>query len=110
MVELNVRSLGMGRSSNTILVFTFRILISCQDDILRDHPSARGAMLVPIIAGSDKTTVSVATGHQEFHPVYAGAGNLDNTTRRSHSQGMEPIALLPIPKSESVLSVVLYLY
>ena len=57
-------------------------------------------MLVPVIAGSDKTTVSVATGHQEFHPVYAGAGNLDNTARRSHSQGMVPIALLPIPKSE----------
>ena len=37
-------------------------------------------MLVPIVAGSDKTTVSVATGHQEFHPVYAGPGNVDNVT------------------------------
>lgn len=25
-------------------------------------------MLVPVISGSDKTTVSVATGHQEYHP------------------------------------------
>lgn len=59
-------------------------------------------MLVPIVAGSDKTTVSVATGHQEFHPVYVGAGNLDNTMRRSRSLGMEPVALLPIPKSKSL--------
>jgi hypothetical protein len=80
MVKLNVQSLGMGRSSNIIIFFTFYMLISCQDDILRDHPLTQGAMLVPIIAGSDKTTVSVVTGHQEFHPVYAKAGNLDNTT------------------------------
>ena len=57
-------------------------------------------MLVSIVAGSHKTTVSVATGHQEFHPVYVSAGNLDNTMRRSRSLGMEPVALLPIPKSE----------
>ncbi|KAI0289302.1 hypothetical protein BC826DRAFT_1092819 [Russula brevipes] len=68
-------------------------------DIIRDNPSARGSMLVPIIAGSDKTTVSAGTGHQEFHPVYAGAGNIDNTMRRSHPLGMEPVALLPIPKT-----------
>ena len=59
-------------------------------------------MLVPIIAGSDKTTVSIATGHQEFHPVYAGPGNVDNVTRRSHLLGLQPIALLPIPKSEFI--------
>jgi hypothetical protein len=56
-------------------------------------------MLVPIVIGSDKTTVSVATGHQEFHPVYIGAGNIHNTMRRSHGLGMQPVALLPIPKS-----------
>ena len=61
---------------------------------------ARGSVLVPVIAGSDKTIVSVATGHQEYHPVYVGAGNMDNTTRRLHSLGMEPVALLPIPKSK----------
>ena len=59
-------------------------------------------MLVPIIAGSDKTTVSVATGHQEYHPLYIGAGNITNTMRRSHAVGMEPVALLPIPKSKII--------
>ncbi|KAG5220589.1 C2H2-type domain-containing protein [Salix suchowensis] len=47
----------------------------------------------------DKTTVSVATGHQEYHPVYIGAGNIHNLMWRSHAHGMEPVALLPIPKS-----------
>lgn len=61
-------------------------------------------MLVPILAGSDKTTVSVATGHQEFHPVYSGAGNITNTMRRSRALGLEPVALLPIPKSMLCIS------
>lgn len=55
-------------------------------------------MLVPVIAGSDKTTVSVATGHQEYHPVYISAGNLTNTARRGHGNGVLPVAFLPIPK------------
>jgi hypothetical protein len=71
-----------------------------QDDILCDHLDAKGAMLIPIVAGSDKTTVSVVTGHQEFHPVYVGPGNVDNVMQCSHSLGLQPIALLPIPKSE----------
>jgi len=31
--------------------------------------STHGAMLVPVVASSDKMTVSVAMGHQEYHPV-----------------------------------------
>jgi len=46
-------------------------------------------------------TVSVATGHQEFHPVYVGAGNMDNTMQHSHSLGMEPVTLLSILKSKT---------
>ncbi|KAH9965083.1 hypothetical protein BJV74DRAFT_911363 [Russula compacta] len=47
------------------------------DEIAKDV-SNHGAMFVPIVAGSDKTTVSVATGHQEYHPVYMSPGNLTN--------------------------------
>ncbi|KAF9488379.1 hypothetical protein BDN71DRAFT_1485108 [Pleurotus eryngii] len=60
---------------------------------------AVSAMLVSILIGSDKMTVSVATGHQEYHPVYIGAGNIHNSMRCSHAHGMEPVALLPIPKT-----------
>jgi Plavaka transposase len=56
-------------------------------------------MLVPVIAGSDKTTVSVATGHQEYHPVYISPGIISNTARRGHGNGVLPVAFLPIPKS-----------
>ncbi|KAH9978413.1 hypothetical protein BJV74DRAFT_879459 [Russula compacta] len=55
----------------------FQIL--CQDTgPMRSDASTYGAMLVPVVAGSDKTTVSVATGHQE--------------------NAVLPIAFLPIPK------------
>jgi hypothetical protein len=43
-------------------------------------------------------TVSVATGHQEFHPVYIGAANISSVARRSHGSGILPAAILPIPK------------
>jgi len=57
-------------------------------------------MFVPIVAGSDKTTVSVATGHQEYHPLYISLGNISNISRRAHGNGMVPVAFLPIPKSK----------
>jgi hypothetical protein len=56
-------------------------------------------MFIPIIAGSDKTTVSVATGGQEYHPVYTSLGNITNTARCGHGNGVIPVAFLPIPKS-----------
>ena len=55
-------------------------------------------MFVSVVAGSDKTVASVATGNQEFHPVYIGPGNIDNPTRRAHGNGILPCAFLPIPK------------
>lgn len=55
-------------------------------------------MLVPIILGADKTTVSTATGHQEFHPAYITLGNPDNSLRRAHRDAVVPAAFLCIPK------------
>ncbi|KAH9029132.1 hypothetical protein EDB84DRAFT_1605005 [Lactarius hengduanensis] len=68
-------------------------------DTISQDKKTHGAMFVPIIAGSDKTTVSVATGHQEYHPVYASLGNITNTARRGHGNGVVPVAFLPIPKT-----------
>ncbi|KAK1222162.1 hypothetical protein PQX77_015008 [Marasmius sp. AFHP31] len=59
----------------------------------------RGAMLVPIVLGSDKTTVSVGTGHQEYHPGYISPGNLVNVARRTHGNGLLPFMFFPIPKT-----------
>ena len=41
-------------------------------------PATHGSMFVPIILGSDKTTVSVATGHTEYWPVYLSIGDIHN--------------------------------
>ncbi|KAH9017740.1 hypothetical protein EDB83DRAFT_2508493 [Lactarius deliciosus] len=61
--------------------------------------STHGAMFAPIILGSDKTTVSVATGHNEFYPLYASLGNVYNSVRRAHQNAVSLIAFLSIPKT-----------
>jgi hypothetical protein len=57
-------------------------------------------MMVPIVLGADKTTVSVATGATEYHPLYLSLGNLSNEVRRSHRESVMPIGFLAIPKGE----------
>lgn len=56
-------------------------------------------MLVPIILGSDKTTVSVGTGNNEYYPLYLSIGNVHNNVRRAHRGAVAVIAFLAIPKS-----------
>ncbi|KAH9010810.1 hypothetical protein EDB85DRAFT_2077168 [Lactarius pseudohatsudake] len=67
--------------------------------IYEDDPTIEGAMYCAVILGSDKTTVSVATGHIEYHPLYLSVGNLHNEARRGHRNGVIPIAFLAIPKA-----------
>jgi hypothetical protein len=59
-----------------------------------------GAVFVPIILGSDKTTVSIMTGHTEYYPLYMSIGNIHNTVRRGHWNGVVVITFLSIPRSE----------
>ncbi|KAL1732449.1 hypothetical protein EV714DRAFT_206607 [Schizophyllum commune] len=59
-----------------------------------------GAMFIPMILGSDKTTVSVATGNNEYYPLYLSIGNIHNNVRRAHRNGLVPIAFLAIPKAD----------
>lgn len=55
-------------------------------------------MYVGIILGSDKTTVSVATGNVEYHPLYISIGNIFNSARHGHRNAVVPIGFLAIPK------------
>ncbi|KAJ6609298.1 hypothetical protein B0H10DRAFT_2166369 [Mycena sp. CBHHK59/15] len=70
-----------------------------QADIITEDPDNHGCTFIPVVAGSDKTTVSVATGHQEYHPVYVSPGILTGPARRAHGNGVLPVAFLAIPKT-----------
>ncbi|KAJ7933217.1 hypothetical protein B0H13DRAFT_2227419 [Mycena leptocephala] len=56
-----------------------------QAGILGDDPENHGAVFVPGVFGSDKTTVSVGTGNTKFYPFYGG--------------GISLMAMLSIPKT-----------
>ena len=58
-------------------------------------------MFVPVILGSDKTTVSVGTGDNEFWPIYGSIGNIHNNIRRAHGEGLVLIGFLSISKGSS---------
>lgn len=67
-------------------------------DLISDDPTTHGAMFVPIVLGSDATTVSVATGQNDFYPLYASIGNVRNNVRRAHRDAVAIIGFLAIPK------------
>ncbi|KAF8885010.1 hypothetical protein BD779DRAFT_1612023 [Infundibulicybe gibba] len=70
-----------------------------QADIIAADPNTHGSMFVPIILGSDKTTVSVATGQTEYYPLYLSIGNIKNNVRRAHRNGVVLLGFLSIPKT-----------
>ena len=76
-------------------------LVVLLQDIIAQLPNVQGASFVPIILGSDKTTVSVATGQNEYYPLYLSIGNITNSVRRAHRNAVVVIGFLAIPKSAS---------
>ena len=83
---------------NFTYVFYSYEYIPFQDQIAED-PNTHGATFVPIILGSDKTTVSVGTGNNEYYPLYASIGNIHNNVRRAHCNGVVLVGFLSVPKS-----------
>ena len=76
-----------------------------KDVIYEEDPvNNDGCMFVPIVLGSDKTTVSVGTGDIEYHPLYFSLGPLHNGVRRAHRNALIPIGFLAIPKSMYLVS------
>ncbi|KAG1907604.1 uncharacterized protein F5891DRAFT_1124515 [Suillus fuscotomentosus] len=71
-----------------------------QCNTLADDPDCHGAMFVLVILGSDKTTVSVATGQNDYYPLYISAGNLHNNIRCAHRESVSLVGFLSIPKTE----------
>ncbi|KAI0669172.1 hypothetical protein C8Q78DRAFT_1070790 [Trametes maxima] len=69
-------------------------------DLIAKDPNMHGATLCTAIAASDKTTVSVATGQNEYYPLYLTNGGVNNSTRRSHRNAISLVGFLAIPKTE----------
>ena len=59
-------------------------------------------MFILVVVDSDKTTVSVGTGQNEYWPLYGSIGNIHNNVRRVHRAGLVLIAFLAIPKGNSL--------
>ena len=76
----------------------YDLITKILQDKIAKLDGTKGAMLVPVVSGSDKTTVSIPTGHQKFHPVYASPRNLSNLAKHGHGCGVLPVTFLPIPK------------
>ncbi|KAF9497027.1 hypothetical protein BDN71DRAFT_1481966 [Pleurotus eryngii] len=57
----------------------------CEANKIAEDKACDGTMLVPVVLGSDKTTVSVATGNNEFYPLYGGIGNVHNNQQLFHT-------------------------
>lgn len=76
--------------------------------MIAEDPSTHGSMFVPIILGSDKTTVSVATGQNEYYPIYISNGVVHNSVRRAHKNAVSLLAFLAIPKSTYVYEPLWY--
>ncbi|KZT23683.1 hypothetical protein NEOLEDRAFT_1069172, partial [Neolentinus lepideus HHB14362 ss-1] len=71
-----------------------------QSNKIAQDPNTVGSAFVPIILGSDKTTVSVGTGNNEFYPLYMMLGNHHNNVRRAHRGAVVLIGFLALPKSK----------
>ncbi|KAJ6600185.1 hypothetical protein B0H10DRAFT_2179053 [Mycena sp. CBHHK59/15] len=71
-----------------------------QADIIVQDRAIHGSTFVPIILGSDKTTVSVATGQNDYYPLYMSNELVYNNVRRAHRNTVTLIGFLAIPKTD----------
>ncbi|KAI9065785.1 hypothetical protein FKP32DRAFT_1567193, partial [Trametes sanguinea] len=71
-----------------------------QADIIAEDPRTHGASFCPVILGSDKTTVSVATGQNDYWPLYISNGMVHNDVRRARHGAVSLLAFLATPKTD----------
>lgn len=58
-----------------------------------------GSIFMPIILGSDKTTMSIGTGNNAYYPLYLSIRNVCNHIRHAHRDALVLVGFLAIPKS-----------
>ncbi|KAG2059110.1 hypothetical protein BDR06DRAFT_968109 [Suillus hirtellus] len=69
-----------------------------QVDKISNDPNTNGLTFVPVILGSDKTTVLVATGTNDYYPLYILIRNVCNNVRHAHYNAVAIIGFLAMPK------------
>ncbi|KAG1801896.1 uncharacterized protein BJ212DRAFT_1304951 [Suillus subaureus] len=68
-----------------------------QADKIAKDPEMHRSTFMPLIVGSDKTTVLVATGHTKYHPLYLSIGNVFNSVQCAHCNSLVLVGFLTIP-------------
>src|SRR5882672_6816652 len=76
--------IGCGSRQYVVLHAMHSQCVIYVQDIISQDPTTHGSMFIPIILGSDKTTVSVARVQNEYCPVYLSIGNIHNNVRCGH--------------------------
>ncbi|KZT06186.1 uncharacterized protein LAESUDRAFT_737161 [Laetiporus sulphureus 93-53] len=71
-----------------------------QADIIMVDKKTHSAAFMPIILGSDKMTVSVATGQNEYYLIYMSTGNSHNSMRCAHRDAVVLLGFLAILKAD----------
>ncbi|KIK20654.1 hypothetical protein PISMIDRAFT_105376 [Pisolithus microcarpus 441] len=71
----------------------------CQADIITEDQDCLGSTFIPIILGSDKTTVWVATSQNDYYPLYLSIRNIHNSICQAHHNGVVLITFLAMPKT-----------
>ncbi|KAI6140161.1 hypothetical protein BKA82DRAFT_4332049 [Pisolithus tinctorius] len=75
-----------------------------QADIISHDSTMHGSTFVPIILGSDKMTVSVTTGQNDYYPLYLSIGNMSNKVHHAHRNSVTLITFLAIPHIMPVMT------
>ncbi|KAG2041499.1 hypothetical protein BDR03DRAFT_932314 [Suillus americanus] len=70
-----------------------------QADKIAKDPETHGLTFVPVLLRSDKTTVLVATGQNNYYPLYASIGNVHNNVQCAHHNAVAVVGFLAIPKT-----------
>ncbi|PBK83357.1 hypothetical protein ARMGADRAFT_1055759 [Armillaria gallica] len=71
-----------------------------QADRILDELGLSDITYCPVIVGSNKTTVSVAMGQNEYYPLYASNGLIHNNVHHAHCNGVSLLGFLSVPKMD----------
>ncbi|EGN93388.1 hypothetical protein SERLA73DRAFT_126642 [Serpula lacrymans var. lacrymans S7.3] len=74
-----------------------------QADKISTDPTTHGSLFVPVILGSNKTTVSVATGQNKYYSLYISVGNVHNNVQQAHRNAVVLLGFLAIPKIPEIV-------